>query len=59
MVQEELNQKEEEATNKVIALAVNCTKMTAAALKNMLEKYIDEQKCKSLKIYTGKQSVKL
>lgn len=58
MVQEELNRKEEEVANKVVALTTNATKMTVTALKNMLEKYIDEQKCKSPKIYKGKQSVK-
>lgn len=58
MVQEELNRKEEEVANKVVALTTNATKMTVAALKNMLEKYIEEQKNKSPKIYKGKQSVK-
>jgi hypothetical protein len=58
LIQEELNRKEEEIAHKVIALTVNGTKMTVTALKNMLEKYIEEQKQKNPKIYKGKQSVK-
>jgi len=58
MVQEELHRKEEEVANKVVALATNAAKMTVSALKNMIEKYIEEQKNKTPKIYKGKQSVK-
>ena len=58
MIQDELGRKEEEMTQKCVGLAVNATKMTAATLSNMLEKYLEEQKNKSLKIYKGKQSVK-
>jgi len=57
-LQDELHRKEEEAANKVIALSTNGAKMTATALKNMIEKYLEEQKRKSPKIYKGKQSVK-
>lgn len=57
-MQEELNRKEEEVANKVVALTTNATKMTVSVLKNMLEKYIEEQKNKTPKIYKGKQSVR-
>jgi len=57
-LQDELHRKEEEAANKVVALTTNGAKMTAAALKNMIEKYLEEQRRKSPKIYKGKQSVK-
>lgn len=58
MVQEELHRKEEELTHKTVGLAINATKMTVTALKNMLEKFLEEQKLKSPKTYKGKQSVK-
>jgi hypothetical protein len=57
-LQDELHRKEEEFANKVVAMTTNAAKMTVETLQKMLEKYIEEQKNKSPKIYKGKQSVK-
>ncbi len=49
---------QEQNSEKVVALSVKATKMTANVLKSAIRQFLQAQKQKQPKIYRGKQSVK-